>query len=124
MRMNNKIIELAYLRNQLISGKYTEDDKSILNDVKEKIMKLNSPFNRIAFNAILNCENDIKNFNFKLAALEIQLIHNFPFSEPQEWNSDYFYKVELLSYLEQIEDVIRIKTLIILLAQLQADILN
>ncbi len=117
--MNNKIIELAYLRNQLASKKYSDEDEQMINKVKHDISKMNSPFKELALHAINNCENDIKNANFDLATQEMQLIHNFPFYDPEIWDSDYFYKIELLSYLEQVEDVTRIKKLICSLAKLQ-----
>jgi hypothetical protein len=117
--MNNKIIELAYLRNQLASENFRETDKQLLHKIKQEITELNTPFKNIAVNAINNCEENIKNSNFKLALQEIQLIHNFPFTNPKTWNSDYFYKIELLSYLEKTEDVQRIKRLILLLSELQ-----
>lgn len=47
------------------------------------------------------------------------LIHNLPFFKPKEWNSDYFYRIESLSYIEQISDVQRIKNLLLLVADLQ-----
>lgn len=117
--MNNKITELAYLRNQLASANFNEPDKQLLAKIKEDILRSNTPFKELALNAINNCENDVNNNNFKFATQEIQLIHNFTFEQPHAWNSDYFYRIELLSYLEQIDDVQRVKKLISALGKLQ-----
>ena len=117
--MNNKITELAFIRNKLASKQFGADDKRLMNKIKNDISQMNTPFRQLALEAICNCENDIRDAKFDIAAQEIQLIHNFPFNAPESWNSDYFYKIELLSYLENVEDVTRIKKLIYALAKLQ-----
>ena len=117
--MSNKITELAYLRNQLASANFGMAEKQLLVKIKRDILELDAPFKELALNAINNSEEDIKKAKFELATQEVQLIHNFPFEEPHTWNSDYFYKIELLSYLEQVDDVQRIKKLIFLLGRLQ-----
>ncbi len=61
-------------------------------------MKLDTPFKELALNAINNSEEDMKKADFKSVTQEIQLIHNFSFEKPQAWNSDYFYKIELLTW--------------------------
>ena len=116
--MSGKIIEFAFVRNKLVSGHFGEEDKQILHNIKDKILLSNSPFKDILLNGINNCEQSIQDNNLVLAAREIQLIHNFTFGNPAAWNSDYFYKIELLSYLEQTDNVKRIKKLISLLARL------
>lgn len=116
--MNDKNIDLTHIRNKLASGSFNKEDEQILSGVKDTISSLNSPFKDIALNAIYNCEQNIRDNEWELAAREIQLIHNFTFENAAKWNSDYFYKVELLSYLEQTDDIKRIKKLILLLAKL------
>lgn len=122
--MIEKISELAHIRNKLVSGKVDDTDIRELSHIKNKISLLNTPFKDIALNAIDNCEKNIKANLLSLAAQEIQLIHNFNFRDPQKWDESYFYKIELLSYLENVEDVMRIKKLIFLLAKLQNDLAN
>lgn len=116
--MNSKILELAYLRNQLASNQFDDKDATLMQEVADKIINSNSKFKEISLNAVENCKLDISKANFKAATQEIQLIHNFPFDIPEQWNADYFYKIELLSYLEQVEDVARIKKVIKLLGAL------
>lgn len=116
--MSNKLIELAHLRNVLFSADFNEASWNMLQKVKKDILALKTPFEDIAINAINNSEEDIKNLNFTAAAQELSLIHNFPFKNYREWNSDYFYSVELSSYLDNTEDVPRIKKLIFLLSKL------
>ncbi|EDP46558.1 hypothetical protein [Rickettsiella grylli] len=116
--MSNKILELAFLRNQLASHKFSENDAELLLQIEKKIDIENTIFKAVAINAIKNCKSDIENKNFESATQELQLIHNFCFGSPEIWNSDYFYTVELLSYLEKINDAKRIKKTISLLGDL------
>lgn len=116
--MNDKILELAYLRNQLASRKFNEEDVKLLQKIENRISKYDNIFKKIAINAIENCKTDIQEEKFDDAVQELQLIHNFCFEKPDAWNSDYFYTVELLSYLEQMSDAKRIKETIALIGDL------
>lgn len=118
--MNYNMIELAYLRNQLACERFFERDNELLDKVKIEISNGSSRFKKIALNAIHNCEEDIKSGDLKSAAQEMRLIHNFPFDNAEKWNEDYFYRIELLSYIEQIDDSKRIKNLIHLLGALDS----
>lgn len=120
--MSGKILELAYLRNQLASKKFSEDDSRLLQVIEEQIKSKDSIFKEIALNAIMNSKLDIKNGDFESAAQEIQLIHNFTFEKPELWNSNYFYTIELLSYLEQVKNAERIKKTICLIGWLESKI--
>lgn len=116
--MSDKILELAYLRNQLASHRFSEEDFELLRQVENKINNGNSIFKEVAINAIKNCKSDIHGESFESATQELQLIHNFCFESSEAWNSDYFYTVELLSYLEKVNDAKRIKRTISLLGEL------
>ena|SRR3989338_6440797 len=116
--MSDKILELSYLRNQLASLKFSEDDATLLQEIEDKIKNGNSIFKEVAINAIKNCKSDIRNCDFETATQELQLIHNFCFEAPEVWNSDYFYTVELLSYLEKVNNAERIKKTISLVGRL------
>ena len=107
--MSDKILELACLRNQLASHRFSGNDAELLREIENKINTGNSIFKEVAINAIKNCKSDIENGNFESATQELQLIHNFCFGSPTLWDSDYFYTVELLSYLEKVNDAKRIK---------------
>lgn len=120
--MSDKFLELAYLRNQLASHKFNEKDAELLLQIEKKINFINTIFKEVAINAIKNCKLDIENGNFENATQELQLIHNFCFESPKTWNSDYFYTIELLSYLEKIHDAKRIKKVISLLGDLASRI--
>ncbi len=122
--MGDKMIEFAFIRNKLASDSFNKEDGIMLKMVKDKILISDSPFKEITLNAINNCEEFIRTDQLILAAREIHLIHNFTFNNFTKWNADYFYKIELLSYLEQTEDVSKIKKLILLLAKLQITIDN
>mgnify|MGYP006377271751 FL=1 len=116
--MSDKILELACLRNQLASHRFSGNDAELLREIENKINTGNSIFKEVAINAIKNCKSDIENANFESATQELQLIHNFCFGSPTLWDSDYFYTVELLSYLEKVNDAKRIKKTIGLLGGL------
>lgn len=117
--MSDKFIELVFIKNHLHRGLFNEDDRKLMKKMKECILQLDTPFREIAVNAINNCEEDIKNRNFVNATDEINLIHNFTFTNPKGWNADFFYRIELCSYIENNEDVQRLKKLFICLARLQ-----
>lgn len=114
----NKSIELAFLRNQLAMGRFSNEDSELMSKFKNKMVNSNTPFKELAINAINNCEQDINSGNFKSATQEIQLIHNFTFEDFHDWNSDHFYKIELLSYIELANSSERIKKVIVLIAGL------
>jgi hypothetical protein len=116
--MNTKYIELAHLRNRLARGCFDDEDKQLLELIEHKILSSNSPLKDIALNAIENCKESISSNEFMIAMQELQLIHNFTFDDFSKWNSEYFYRVELLSYLEEVDKVSRIKKLISLLAKI------
>ena len=117
--MQKKIEELAYLRNKLLINSFDDKDISLLHTLREKIISLDTPFKEISICALNNCEISISEGKNDLAVCEIQLIHNFTYFDTLSWDSDYFYRVELLSYFENIEDVERVKKLIKNLAKLQ-----
>lgn len=117
-------MELAFLRNDLASGKYDTNTSNLLYKIKMQISNSNSPFKELAMNALVNCENDLKNKDFTLASFEINLIHNFTFENLVLWDSNHFYSIELLSYIENVENVARIRKLILLLGRLEEKLLN
>lgn len=117
--MKNKIIEIAFIRNHLLSSIFTEEDKKLMEKVKQDILESDTPFKEIAIFAITNCEYDISRGNLKAAGYEMNLIHNFCFCDAKTWDSDYFYTMELSSYFDKTEGPIRIKKLIYELAKLQ-----
>jgi hypothetical protein len=117
--MTDKLIELAHIRNRLATEKFDAEDMDLMIKIKNEISKMNTPFKEIVINAIDNCVQDIRANKLALATQEIQLIHNFTFYDKNKWNSEYFYKFELLNYIELVDDVKRIKRLIGLLAKLE-----
>lgn len=117
--MNDKIIEIAHLRNRLNLGYFEIEDKNLLDNTEKCISQIDSPFKELSLHSISNCRKDIKRNDLKSAANELRMIHNFPFRNPLAWNSDYFYTIELPSYLENVDDANKIKIFIGLLAKLQ-----
>lgn len=116
------MLELAILRNKLIDNIFSENERDLIESIR-KLLKnfIRNPFNRLIENALKNCEEDVAKNDFKSAVQEIQVVHNFPLgnTDTSKWDENHFYRVELLSYLEQVDNVERIKKLIAELAKLQ-----
>lgn len=79
--MSDKLIELVHIRNKLATENLHKEDMLLLKNIKSNISLSTSPFKDLAWNAINNCEENIKVNNWKLAAQEIQLIHDFAFND-------------------------------------------
>ena len=109
-------IELAHVRNMLFNNKFSKDEKDILLSIRNKVINDNNKFKSLVLLAIENCLEDAKT-DMKKAGIEINLIHNLPITE-NKWDEEYFYTVELLGYIENINDVIRIKKVINILADI------
>lgn len=105
------LIEFAYLRNMLSRKRFDLEENEILLKSKKKVLESNGPFSSLIALCIKNCIDDIKNNNFDSAANELNLIHNLPidFLEVEKWNELYFYKNEFLNYVDNVQDLLRIK---------------
>jgi hypothetical protein len=109
-------IELAHIRNMLFNNQFSEEEKKMLLDIKKKVIDDNNKFAPLILLAIKHCFEDI-NVDMKKAGIEINFIHNLPITE-NKWNEEYFYNVELLDYIERIDDVARVKKVISVLAEI------
>jgi len=112
------MLELAHLRNKISNGKFGNDEAALLKDAENEIRISDSIFSEFAISSIERCKFFLKQKDYEKATLEIQLIHNFPFDAPENWDQEYFYKVEFISYIEQINDVARVVQVIEYLAKL------
>jgi hypothetical protein len=107
---------LSHVRNMLFNNIFSEHENNMLLDIKKKVIDDNNRFAALVLLAIENCFEDIKT-DMKKASIEINFIHNLPITEDR-WNEEYFYNVELLDYMEKINDVARVKKVIDVLANI------
>lgn len=111
---------LAFIRNELLKGKCSDEMIDTLEEIKESLIKLNNPFSSICKQAIFNALEDIKQSKLEEAGYQINLIHNMPM-DPKDfakWDESHFYEFELPVFFENTEGAGRIKKMIILLAEL------
>ena len=115
------MIELAHVRNMLVRKKFGQEEIQMLSAVRSALHDNKTPFAEIILNGIDNCLVDVSKNDFDTAKFEINLIHNFPILEKDinNWDERHFYTVEMLTYLENVEDVSRIKKIILLVSKLQ-----
>lgn len=112
--------DLAFVRNQLRSGNYSQDIEQVIKQTISLLKDRKTPFAHICKQACLNALDDIAFGKYKLASYEINLIHNMPINaeEIQAWDEEHFYLYELPVYFEHVEDMSRVKRMLILLANL------
>jgi hypothetical protein len=115
-----KIIEIAHLRNLVAKKNYSHSEKELISNIEKEILKHKNRLANIALESILNCKTDLSNNDYESAARELHLIHNFPLkdSELNNWDEYYFYKFELLGYIETVKKTERIKKLILNLSKI------
>lgn len=108
------MIELAFIRNELYKGRVTEEYIDTLAEVKNFVLSNDYSYHYdglilLCIDSALEC---IKQKQYEVAAEEINLIHNLPIHEEDIWDSDHFFNVQLLNYLEKIEDSVKIRKVI------------
>ncbi len=71
--------------------------------------------------ALHNCLTDISMGEYRLAANEVDLIHDLPLYEEDiaKWDQWSFYLIQLARYLDNVEDASRVKQLVKMLADVQ-----
>lgn len=106
------MVELAFIRNELYKGKVIEEYLDTLSDVKNLVLSNKSPYDGLVSLCIDSALEYIKLNQYNQAAEEINLIHNLPIHGEGEWDSDHFFNVELLSYIEKNGDSIKIRKVI------------
>jgi len=110
--------KLSHVRNMLFNNIFSDDERKILLGIKEKVINDNNKFAPLVLLSIENCFKDI-NIDMKKAGIEINFIHNLPLTgNTDKWNEEYFYNVELLDYIEKINDISRVKKVISVLADI------
>lgn len=71
----------------------------MLEEMRCKILLLNLLFKDIALNSINNDGEGVRNNSCNKVMPGMSFTQGFAFDHPKKWNTDYSYKVELLSCL-------------------------
>lgn len=105
------MIELAFVRNKLAKKKFGELEKNTLEEVMFEFKNSKSPFSPIVLDALSNCISDIQRNDFESASAEINLVHNLPGPDSgiEKWDRDYFFDVELPTYIKTTQHEERAK---------------
>jgi len=108
-----KIIELAFIRNQLLSENI---DNSLVFNMIEKVkhqLEESLENNMICFmlEIIKLAEEEIIKKKYKNAAYDIGLIHNFPLDKMDTWKEEYFYKFDFVGYYDYLIEQKQLKKL-------------
>jgi len=107
------LIELAFIRNELYKGQVTDEYLETLNEVKKTVMHNNNPYKGLIILCIDLAIKNIELNDYKSAAEEINFIHNFPIKDDlSSWDSDHFFNIELLGYIEKTQDSLKLRKVI------------
>jgi len=114
-------VQLAILRNKLLAKRFGEKEEAVLMNAKEHAGNWRSGFSDLVLFCLKNIEEDVLNQNFENASCEAQLIHNLPTTvdEVSSWDEKHFYLFELRSYLNKVNDLARVKGVIMLAVKLR-----
>lgn len=108
-----KMIELAFIRNELYNNRFASEYIYTLESVKNIVKSNGTPYKSLIVFCIDLAIEDIRKKFFHQAAEEINFIHNFPIqSDFNLWNADHFFNIELLGYIEKNEDSVKLRTII------------
>lgn len=113
-------IDLAYARNQLLNGKCSTELKDNLSQTLRQLVKEHNPFFTICKQCLESALEDIEHKDYVSAGYQINFIHNMPatLNNLKKWDEDHFYEFEVPVFFENTNDIKRIKTMILLLAEL------
>ena len=109
-----KQLAFLYIRGALFNGVYNERvKKAFLETYKELLNRKNKKSysnNMIDFMLAMmdNAKEELDKGNLLLAGYDIDLLHNLPETIHNNWNEEYFYKGELVGYLDHMIEADRI----------------
>ena len=118
--------DLIYIRNTLLDGRSNDDITDKLQSILRHYENYDNLFTGVCQQAINNALKYISENKFEDAAYQINLIHNFPWTQQdfEKWDENHFYEFELPVYFEHTDDVNAIKKMIICLAELTISLSN
>ncbi len=115
-----KIIELALIRNDLANKSCTETTMIQIEEIKNKLQKINYKKNKFMLEIIKLAELEIAKKEYINASHDFALIHNFSSYEEKLWNEKYFYKfdfVDYYDYLMENNNLFKLKKIIFLISK-------
>lgn len=113
---------LKHLRNELWACSFSKTDQKQLESIYVQAQEFDSPFIPLIRFCISNALEEIAEQKFKAASVELNVVHDIPFSiaEMGEWDWEWFYKNALHVYFEKSKNAMRLQKFVGLLAQAQS----
>lgn len=126
MSTRQPIIEsLISCRNILLGGRSNENVLACLEEVLSNIdsITIKSTRNIIEY-CTIEAIGQIKNSNFVIAGIILNLIHNLPMDEEsaQQWDIDYFLSMELPSFLEHFNEIESSRSIVLYVCKQLSDL--
>ena len=112
--MASKQLGFLYIRGALFNEVYHDRVKNVFSETYQELLnrkdKEQYSNNMILFMLAMmdNAQEELNDSNLILAGYDINLLHNLPETIYNDWNEDYFYKSELLSYMRNMMEENRI----------------
>ena len=112
--MSGKQLGFLYIRGALFNKVYNDRVKKVFLETYEELLnrknKERYSNNMIDFMLAMmdNAQEELDKGNLLLAAYDINLLHNLPETIHNNWNEEYFYKEELVGYLDHMIEENRI----------------
>jgi len=110
----SKQLGFLYIRGALFNEVYHDRVKNVFSETYQELLnrkdKEQYSNNMILFMLAMmdNAQEELNDSNLILAGYDINLLHNLPETIYNDWNEDYFYKSELLSYMRNMMEENRI----------------
>ena len=101
----NTYLELSFIRNVLSKNKFDNELAQLLTNIQIEVASKKHPLYGFMNEMINLAHKEIENKNYKLASYDIDLIHNFPKKDISNWNEEYFYTGELLTYCDRLGEL-------------------
>ena len=112
--MSVKQLGFLYIRGALFNDVYHDRVKKAFSETYEELLnrknKERYSNNMIDFMLAMmdNAKGELDKGNLLLAGYDINLLHNLPETIYNDWNEEYFYKGELVGYLDHMIEANRI----------------
>ena len=112
--MSEKQLGFLYIRGALFNNIYHDRVKKAFSETYEELLnrKNKEGCNNNMINFMLammdSAKEEIEKGNLLLAGYDINLLHNLPETIYDNWNEEYFYKGELIGYLDHMIEANRI----------------
>lgn len=112
--MVSKQLGFLYIRGALFNEVYHGRVKKVFSETYQELLnrKDKEQYSKSIILFMLammdNAQEELNTGNLMLAGYDINILHNLPETIYNDWNEDYFYKNELLSYIRNMMEENRI----------------